>query len=94
MGSVANYIDFLMKNYPLESDSIGTIYSSENKVHKGGNNPNRPTGGFPPIYLCEKKGRFEYEEKKKKREFSTHKTAVSIKEIMEKRRMVSPFIKE
>ncbi|AYV78751.1 MAG: hypothetical protein Edafosvirus30_2 [Edafosvirus sp.] len=92
MENFNNYIDnVLMRNYPLESDSV-----SENMVQIGGQTDtiNRPTGGFPPIYVCDeidKQALIENEENKK-REYSTNKTAVSIKKIMEKRRNATPFI--
>jgi hypothetical protein len=102
-----NYIDTLMKNYSLSTESNYTADSSDSIVRNddknlfihldGGKNDkdiNVPTGGFPPITLCEK-GKLDEslsEEEKQKREYSSHKTAVSIKDIMEKRRDVTPFI--
>jgi hypothetical protein len=89
-------MDYIMRNYPLESDSIDTIYDSVSGTGQSGGqtSTNKPTGGFPPIYLCEKGEKEELfdEEDKKKREYATHKTAVSIKDIMEKRRKTTPFI--
>jgi len=74
--------------------------SSGNKYQSGGEENNIPTGGFLPIYICDKKniggppknGSPDNNEKVK-REYKTHKTAVSIKSILEKRRENTPFIK-
>jgi hypothetical protein len=91
------YIDNLMKNYSLDSDSYSFGSYNEDKNQTGGQTnveQNSPNGGFPPIYLC--KGKPEETTEKDdatKREFKTHKTAVSIKSILEKRRKASPFIK-
>lgn len=55
----------------------------------------KPNGGFPPIYFCSDKKKdaiFNEDEDKKRREYSSHKTAVSIKNILEKRRKVTPFV--
>ena len=52
-----------------------------------------PNGGFPPIYICTSKQSNETEDKDiTKREYTTHKSTVSIKSILEKRRVV-PFLK-
>lgn len=53
-----------------------------------------PYGGFPPIFLCKSGAKTleESGENKKEREYSKHKTAVSIKDIMKKRRDITPFI--
>src|SRR6056297_3662211 len=90
-----NYVNYLMKNYPSNSDSISTI-DSINFNQSGGkiDTINHPNGGFPPIHLCNQGESEELftEEDKPKREFSTHQTSVSIKDIMEKRRKTTPFI--
>lgn len=79
------YLDMLMRNYPLGSDSS----ASENDTQLGGaesdDNQNVPTGGFPPIYLCTK-GELKKEEETKNREFATKKTAVNIRDIMQQKR--------
>lgn len=52
------------------------------------NMQNKPNGGFPPIYVCEKipsQSRL-VEDELKKREYETHKTSISLKSILEKRR--------
>jgi hypothetical protein len=46
----------------------------------------KPDGGFPPIYISDKPIKKEDNDGEiKPREYSTHKTAVSIKDIMQKR---------
>ena len=82
------YLDMLMKNYPLDSDSEdlkeGGDLSRDSK--SGKIDGSRPFGGFPPIYLCPKDTTLSTETTSKSREYSTHKTAVSIKDIMKKKR--------
>jgi hypothetical protein len=81
------YLDMLMRNYPLQSDS-------EDPIQSGGlakNDGTVPFGGFPPIFMCSKISKVD-EVENKNREYSTHKTAVSIKDIMQRRRNVIPFI--
>lgn len=56
-----------------------------------------PTGGQLPIFYCQDKlkrlkNRQNEEEDAKKRQYKTHKTSVSIKQIMEQRKNVNPFI--
>ena len=50
-----------------------------------------PQGGFPPIYTCDMVPK-EDNNLLKPREYSTHKSAVSIKDIMKKRRDVTPVL--
>jgi hypothetical protein len=49
--------------------------------------PYIPHGGFPPIYICDKVK--EKETDKKEREYSTHKTSISISDLMKARRDVN-----
>jgi hypothetical protein len=51
----------------------------------------KPNGGFPSIIKYSKAEQL-VSEKNKNREFKSNKDAVSIKDIMEKRREVTPFI--
>lgn len=84
-----NYLDALMQNHALASDSDSTTYSPQ----KGGainTNIDVPTGGFPPIYMCDQVTKDD--ETTKNREYSSHKTAISIKDIMKKRRDTTPFV--
>lgn len=82
------YLDMLMRNYPSRSRSDDS--DSETDARRT-TRKDVPFGGFPPIYLCPKDGRTGSDEPKV-REYSTHKTAVSIKDIMKKRRETTPFI--
>jgi len=83
------YLDMLMRRYPLASESD----KSEQDPQKGGfkKDGSEPFGGFPPIYFCSRDTAVNTEENKN-RQYSTHKTAVSIKDIMQKRRDIVPFI--
>lgn len=92
------YLNDLMRNHPLESESpdivpdTHTLYLKNKANNQSGGNEKSldiPIGGFPPIFLCDKK---EEDTAAKAREYSTHKTAVSIKEIMKKRRDATPFV--
>lgn len=82
------YLNMLMKNYPLETEK------EDSDVLYGGTKTDGsvPFGGFPPIYLCSDKNEQLITQQNKSREYSTHKNAVSIKDIMQKRREVIPFI--
>lgn len=86
-----NYLDNLMMNYPSSTDSLS--YSPSSPMIGGVLDV--PNGGFPPITICTSKpGKEENKtEEKAKREYVTHKTAVSIKNILEKRRHVTPLTK-
>ncbi len=98
MTGIDNYINALMENHSLTTESEGLaedmVGGQSKNVPKGSTEPQGPTGGFPPITLCEKgeSKKALSEDEKQKRGYSSHKTAVSIKDIMEKRRDVTPFI--
>jgi maltooligosyltrehalose synthase len=83
-------------DYNEHSMNGGKTSTKFNKTSDNKSNiqANIPTGGFPPIYQCSETDKDELidDDKKKEREFQTHKTSVSIKNIMEKRRNVKPFI--
>jgi hypothetical protein len=81
------YINELMKNHYLESESE----TSTNKQKGGTINDNEPYGGFPPIYICKTKEK-ENEEENKLRQYNKHKNALSIKDIMNKRKNITHFI--
>jgi len=60
-------------------------------------NQDIPNGGFPPIYLCSKVSKKDISKKEDetlstKREYKTHKTALSITEILEKRKKGTPIV--
>ena len=87
------------KAQPLTYESMSALSETRPSASDSGNNSkniSKPSGGFPPIYLCEKNDvDIDVEisdETKRKREYKTHKTAVSITEIMQRRRNVQPFI--
>ena len=86
------HLDSLMQNNYLRDES--TNLDSQSDVMKGGAVDivihNRPTGGFPPIFKCER-GQIIKEEDNKNRAFANKHTSISIKEIMEKRRDEKPF---
>lgn len=68
----------------------------EKKNHITGGNVDEsidfPNGGFPPIYLCENIQQTIDEKDNKNRQYSTHQSSVSIKDILNKRRDVTPLI--
>ena len=52
-------------------------------------NSDKPNGGFPPIFICKKQKddiQINKNDQKTKREYETHKTTISIKSILDKRR--------
>lgn len=92
------YIEELMTNHPLISDSSDDKLSEDFKTvitkQNGGNSndknqmlKNMPSGSFPPLFILTKEEK-EKEEKNKARTFSAQssKTILSIKEIMQDRR--------
>ena len=52
---------------------------------------NSPNGGFPPIYICDV-GTISKINDTANREYSSHKSSVSIKNILSKRREITPLI--
>ncbi len=93
MSNIDNYINALMENHSLTTESEG-IAQDMIGGKKSTDVSQKPNGGIPPITLCEKgeSKKALSEDDKQKREYSSHKTAVSIKDIMEKRRDITPFI--
>ena len=90
------YVDMLMMNYPLdttESDQSMSEYESYNMY--GGAMDKCKFGGFPIIVECKsgltKKDIIEEKKQNEERAYETHKTSVSIKDIMEQRREKKPF---
>jgi len=81
---VKNYADNLIRNNILESEYEITPYSPIKQM--GGTKEyikNRPTGGFPPIYICNKSIE---ENRLKARSYISAKKTVSIGDIMNSRR--------
>ena len=83
---MTDYFDDMMKNHRLCSDSI----ASEDNIQMGGGK-NQPFGGFPPIYICDKSNEKENENIKQKKEYVKPQKAVSISDIMKKRKDVDVF---
>jgi len=79
-----HYLEDLLRKYPL---------GLKLRKQYGGSKPDTdfvPKGGFPPIYICDVKT--EEAKDTSKREYSTHKSSVSIKDILKKRRDVTPVL--
>jgi|LakMenEpi03Aug12_release.lakeMendotaPanAssembly.Ray.scaffolds.fasta_scaffold19236_3 hypothetical protein len=75
----------VIRSYNRENVLNEDKESPKHSIQKGGSDNSEPNGGFPPIILCDKKI-YATEEKEKNREFVTNKKAISIKDIMKKRR--------
>lgn len=76
----------------MESNNLYTnmLMKNGNKYTQyGGNEQDQPTGGFPPIILCENKT--VKSEEDKNRGFAPKKNTLSIQSILQKRRD-KPFI--
>jgi hypothetical protein len=86
---MSEYINEVMKN-KLSESSVDSEYDYPNVNITGGKSSDKPTGGFPPLIICDKK-EVDIEEKSKVRALETKKTAISIKEIMEERKSITPF---
>ena len=76
---------YLNRNIPNDNGELNKLESQE-----GYDTGDVPFGGFPPIFLY--KTDVKVEDNKKEREYSKHKTSVSIKDIMQKRRNIQPLI--
>lgn len=79
----------IFKNYSLDTDSYDYDDYLYKNIQIGGSN-DKPTGGFPPIYLCSEikdKTDIKQTEEKTKREYKTYKSSLSIKDILEKRKL-------
>ena len=77
-----SYLDNIMQNDFIDKNSTEQF---------GGKYSNNATGGFPPIYKCNKEELLNKKSEKKEREFNTKTTAVSIMEIIKNRRNETPF---
>jgi len=87
------YVNKIMSNHVFDSESSENLYhlysekdetqtGGRNNAHRRGGNgtENRPRGGFPPIYIVDKKEKDE--EQSKNRQLSSRKTSVSIRDIL------------
>ena len=81
------YLAMLTKTRTLTSESEDNRDTIVGGYRRDGSTP---FGGFPPIYLCSMNTEMNIQQGN--REYSTHKTTVSIKDIMQKRRDIIPFI--
>jgi hypothetical protein len=78
-----------MSNHVFNSDSSENLYylysdnEDHNKSHKAlqkGGNSNKPTGGFPPIYIIDAKEKES--ELSKNRQIVSSKPTVTIRDIL------------
>ena len=95
--SYQNYIDDMMQNHELNSESANDTHDQIHYISKGGNlDKVHTTGGFPPIFLCsDSQTNYDYEDDnddKKQRQYTSHKNSVSIKQIIDKRKEITPFL--
>jgi hypothetical protein len=68
----------------------------KNLNHSGvliGGNKNVPHGGFPPIVLANKSSTTDDSTYKKQREYTSHKSSVSIQKIIDNKKKIGRFIK-
>ena len=77
----------------FDSDEIIDSFTyPENYNQIGGQGNDIPNGGFPPIVICKTNTIINNDtEEKTQREYTTHKTSVSIKDILEQRRNKIPI---
>lgn len=93
-------IDNIFRNYSLSTDSYDMPDTSYDLIGgKVDSDDDFPSGGFPPIFICQKnkkdseKQGDSNEDEQIKREYKTHKTSLSIRDLLERRRKTTPFIK-
>lgn len=91
-----HYLDIISRNHELNSSSDFSEQPSANyqQIHIGGETKNKmelfkstPTGCFPPIYRLKKEDKEKEKTTDKTRAFAQIKNSLSIKEIMESRRV-------
>lgn len=89
------YVDKIMTNHIFNSESSEDLYylysekdtdHTENKYESqyGGGDENKPTGGFPPIYIVNKKEKDK--EITKSRQLSSRRSSVSIRDILKSKK--------
>lgn len=93
------YLDKIMSNHVFNSESsedLSYLYSDENKTKsdnishnslRGGNDESnkKASGGFPPIVIINNKTKLD-DEKDKSRGLTSVKTAISIMDILKKKK--------
>ena len=87
--------DIVSDEYKLQNKKK-TNKTKKSKRMRGGagdeiNIKTAPTGGFPPIFICNKEEKEREELENKNRGYATSKAAVQIKQILEKRKS-EPFL--
>ena len=88
---MSNYLNKIMSNHVFHSESsedLSHLYSDKNKdvVKKNDidDNEDKPTGGFPPIFIINTKDNVT--EYTKNRQFVLGKSTVSIKDILKSKK--------
>jgi len=78
---------------PKKSKSKKYKYNKYSGGGSSGGSSGRPTGGLPPIFICEEEMAKKMKDgEDKDRGYATKKSAVSLKDIMQQRRDNAPFI--
>ena len=102
--SFTNYINDAMINHQLDTESSISIHNNDSIQLYGGSDSDvisnsdskpKPNGGFPPIYYCKNvddTDEISDDSDNKARQYISHKNSVSIKDIIDKRKSVTPFI--
>lgn len=93
MNNDNRYLDKLLENNIIDSTSSS---NAEIILEGGGNDDCKdfPTGGFPPITICNKQDNIFANinnKEKKQRHFESDKKAVNIKDILDKKKDIKPF---
>jgi len=100
MNNINSYVNDLMRNkVNYKNDSLSSISTDTEFIANmvgGGEDKHIPTGGFPPIYECNNVDSKEdlniYDnEKNKKRKYKSHKSTVSISDIIKENKEITPF---
>ena len=92
MNNINSYLnDLLINKYDYSEYSTDIVHEN---IMIGGNkdNVNKPTGGFPPIFICDNTDSnidVYQEEPSKERTYVSSKKSVSITDILNKRRKKS-----
>ena len=94
MNNINSYLDDMLKNKINYNNNYSE--NTEIIISGGGNDENKPNGGFPPIYQCDNLKSDEeldmYINTKNKREYQSHKNTVTFTDIMNvKKDEIKPF---
>lgn len=90
-----DYIDNLMNNHQVSSEESANFDSPD--IHNynqtgGASDNNRPTGGFPPIYMCKSKEVEDQVNDTKARAYNKPTQTISIKDILIIKKENKPFL--